>query len=104
MFYNEKGKNFIPLNIKELLTPRGLAYWYMDDGYKSPNGFYLSTESYSNDDIALLIDAFKTKFDLKCSAHKTTNGLRIYIFSESAIKFRNLLKPFVISHFKYKLS
>ena len=76
----------------------------MDDGYKSFNGFYLSTESYSNDDIALLIDALKTKFYLKCSAHKTTNGLRIYIFSESAIKFRNLLNPFVIDHFKYKLS
>ena len=34
LFYNSNTNNnkIIPLNINKLLTPRGLAYWIMDDG------------------------------------------------------------------------
>jgi hypothetical protein len=30
----------IPLNNGELLTPKGLAYWSMDDGSKQSSGFF----------------------------------------------------------------
>ena len=32
-------KKVIPLNIGELLTDKGLAYWAMDDGCKTSSGF-----------------------------------------------------------------
>ena len=32
LFYNSEGKKIIPLNLGELLTERGLAYWIFDDG------------------------------------------------------------------------
>lgn len=63
-----------------LLTERGLAYWIMDDGYKSVNGFYLCTESYTLDDHQVLVSVLRNKFHLNCNIHKTTNGNRIYIF------------------------
>lgn len=47
LFYNESGIKYIPSNLEELLTAKGLAYWVMDDGYKSGNGFYFCTESYT---------------------------------------------------------
>ena len=50
LFYNDEGVKIIPKNLCSLLTPRGLAYWLMDDGYKSVKGFYFCTESYSLDD------------------------------------------------------
>jgi LAGLIDADG DNA endonuclease family len=31
-FLNSEGKKMIPSNISELLTPRSLAFWIMDDG------------------------------------------------------------------------
>lgn len=40
LFYNEKIKR-IPLNIGELLTARGLAYWAMDDGSKKGTGSFI---------------------------------------------------------------
>jgi len=34
LFYNKEDIKYIPKNLEELLTERGLAYWFMDDGYK----------------------------------------------------------------------
>jgi LAGLIDADG DNA endonuclease family len=79
LYYNSLGLKIVPSNISELLTTRGLAHWFMDDGYKSTNGFYFCTESFSPDDLQLLIDMLTNKFNLDCSLHKHTNGSRIYI-------------------------
>jgi LAGLIDADG DNA endonuclease family len=48
IFYNSERK-IIPKNIYDLLTPISLAYWIMDDGYKSNKGIYISTESFSKE-------------------------------------------------------
>jgi hypothetical protein len=42
IFYLD-GVKTVPANIAELLTSRSLAFWAMDDGYKSGPGFVLST-------------------------------------------------------------
>lgn len=104
LFYDHTGKKILPENLEELLTPRGLAFWFMDDGYKFRNGFYISTESFSLSENEFLIKIFKNKFNLDCSIHSTTNGHRIYIFSSSREKFIDLIKPYFIPHFYYKLS
>ena len=104
LFYNDKGVKIIPENLDSLLTTRGLAYWLMDDGYKSGNGFYLCTESYSLDENLKLVQIFKNKFKLDCGVHKHTNGYRLYIFSSSKDNLLQLVKPYLITHFYYKLN
>jgi len=74
----------------------------MDDGYKSKNGFYLCTESYSLEENNLLCEILKSKFDLNCGIHKHTNGNRLYIFSGSKDKLLKLISPYLINHFYYK--
>lgn len=103
LFYNDKGVKFIPDNLNSLLTARGLAYWLMDDGYKSGNGFYFCTESYTLDENLKLVQILKTKFNLNCGVHKHTNGYRLYIFSSSKDNLLQLVKPYLITHFYYKL-
>jgi hypothetical protein len=39
LFYNEDGKKFISSNLENNITAKSLAYWAMDDGYRSTNGF-----------------------------------------------------------------
>lgn len=48
-FYNQLGIKIIPAHFMDLLTIRGLAYFYMDDGYFNPStgGFYFCTESFT---------------------------------------------------------
>jgi DNA-binding transcriptional regulator WhiA len=76
----------------------------MDDGYKSTNGFYFCTESFSSADRQLLIDVLTNKFTLDCSEHKNTNGYRVYIKKSSAVDFVDLVQPFMHSSFLYKLT
>ena len=64
LFYDELGTKYIPSNLDELITPRSLAYWAMDDGYKSSNGFYFCNESYSLEDNKKLVKILKNKFNL----------------------------------------
>lgn len=103
MFYNSEGNKILPQNLKELLTVKGLAYWLMDDSYKSQKGIYICTESFSLSENIFLIEILKSKFDLECSYHQTTNGYRIYIFSTSKDKLISLVKPYFLRHFYYKL-
>jgi hypothetical protein len=102
-FYNEDGKKFISSNLENKLTTKSLAYWAMDDGYKSTNGFYFCTESYTLEDNYKLSEILKNKFNLECGIHKHTNGHRLYVFSSSKERLLELIKPYFINHFYYKI-
>ena len=104
LFYDESGTKFIPTNLEEIITARSLAYWAMDDGYKSTNGFYFCTESYTLDDNHKLSQILKNKFNLDCGVHKHSNGYRLYIFSSSKDKLLELVRPYLIKHFYYKFN
>lgn len=83
MFY-ELNVKIVPHNIYELLTPRGLAFWLMDDGSKHGDGMHIGVYAFTNADVDKLMFTLQSKFDLKCSIHyNRDNKPRIYIFKES---------------------
>lgn len=102
LFYDNSGKKNIPLNLEQIITARSLAYWVMDDGYKSVNGFYFCTESYTLDENYKLSQILKNQFNLDCGIHKHTNGHRLYVFKSSKNILLELIKPYLIEHFYYK--
>lgn len=106
LFYKDK-KKIVPSNIEDLLTARSLAYWAMDDGSADRSGFYYHTNSFTLAEVELLVKALKNKFDLNCSIHtrkdRVIKPYLIYVKRDSFIKFVNLIEPYVIPHFKYKL-
>jgi len=54
-FLDNEGKKIIPTNIGELLTPRSLAFWIMDDGQQvKRGGVTLCTDSFKTEDIKFL--------------------------------------------------
>lgn len=104
LFYID-GIKRIPLNINELLTPLGLAYWAMDDGCKHNSGFHLCTDSYTLSEIELLIKVLKQNFDLNCTYNKIgEDKYRIYIRTNSMNKFRSLVTPHFHPSMMYKLT
>ena len=102
LFYDDSGNKFIPLNLESLISAKSLAYWAMDDGYKTTNGFYFCTESYTLEDNHKLSQILKNRFNLECGVHKHTNGHRLYVFSSSKDILLELVKPYLIEHFYYK--
>ena len=65
LFYNSNNLKIVPSNISNLLSPRGLAYWIMDDGQQvKRGGVTLCTDSFNSQEINILRDALKTNFNL----------------------------------------
>lgn len=114
MFINDNVKG-VPQNIKEILTARGLAYWFMDDGTsyyakgrQSKNiksSVLFCTDCFTKDDVELLIDTLKENFNIQSSLSKppTRKGYRIYIGTREAQKFYDIIEPFIIDSMRYKI-
>ena len=107
LFYNVKNKKFVPSNINQLLTPRGLAYWIMDDGSLQNKGLHLSTYSFSYEDVLLLqntlVNLFLPNFTVKCTIHNHQKGYRIYIWEESMNLIRNQIYEYMHKEMLYKI-
>ena len=104
LFYLE-GVKTIPSNIGELLTGLSLAYWLSDDGtfVKGRDIVIISTESYSESDVDLLITVLSNKFGLKCRKDKHANGFRIVIVKSSLNKLQELVRSHLSSSMLHKI-
>lgn len=104
--YNFCYPNGIKTVTKEWLdkiTPRGLAFWFMDDGTNSGT---LATNSFSYEEVTLIQKWFKEKWDIDTTIHtqKNKGGAQymIYIKVNSRPTFYNLVKPYIIPSMEYK--
>ena len=107
LFYNSNNLKIVPSNIQNLLSPRGLAYWIMDDGSLQNKGLHLNTYGFTPQDIFLLKTTLENMFGentLKCTIHKHQKGERIYIWEESMELVRNNLSQFMHKDMQYKIN
>jgi hypothetical protein len=102
LFY-VNGVKIVPINIEDLLTPVGLAFWIIDDGSRQNIGLHLNTYGFSEEEVSLLINVLTNKFHLKCSKHSHRKGSRIYIWQESMPHLRTLVSPYMHSTMLYKI-
>ena len=112
---NNKYIKKLPDNIYDLLTPIGLAHWYMGDGFFN-NGnkcTYFCTDNFTLDEVELLIDILKTKFNINSSyilrSYTNSNNIRvthyrIKIDLKESINFINIIKPYIIPCMLYKIN
>lgn len=104
-------KRRVPKLIHRFLTPRALAYWFMDDGSyyynKSKNSknkvYYFNTQSFSYEDIKILKKALKLNFNFDTNIYKDRRYYLLYIQPQSKDDFINVIKPFILETFDYKL-
>ena len=109
IFYNSDNLKIIPSNIQNLLSPRGLAYWIMDDGYFDSYGrtktVLLCTESFTKDEC-IILQSLLEKLDIKSTLKvrdKIHNRYRIRISKTSMDRVISLVKPYIHKDFLYKL-
>lgn len=94
----------VPQNIGDLLTPRGLAYWYMDDGNltagNTPN---LSSHSFEFSDAEVLKHVLLKIFNLSTYIVKDHHRPRLYVNAKSRLSFFAYVKPYIVPCLRYKL-
>ena len=104
-------KKQVPKIIHRFLTPRALAYWFMDDGSyyfnKSKNSqqkvHYFNTQGFSYENIKILKKALKLNFNFDTNIYRDRKYYLLYIQPQSKDDFINLIKPYVLEIFDYKL-
>lgn len=99
LFYKNK-KKIVPKELLYRLEGLGLAVWFMDDGSKHHNGYYLATNGFSDADRNLIVKFFEEKFNIKAKIHSKQV---IYIGSKYKETFKLLISPYIIDSMKYKL-
>jgi predicted transcriptional regulator len=99
LLYNNKIK-YISKQLINKLEPLGIAVWFMDDGYISGDAYHLSTNCFTDEDLDLIIEMFKNKFDIEFT--KFANHV-IRVRWKDCEKFRNLISPYIHSNCLYKL-
>ena len=99
-------KKIVPTDIE--LTCKTLAYWFMGNGSsyrvkndRGPVRINLATCSFTNDDHQLLIKKLK-ELGI-CKARKESNNTIAISYTNEVIEFMNIIKPYILPCFKYKL-
>ena len=104
LFYENRRK-VVPIGIADLLTPRAIAYWYMDDGSMKSSeskGVLFNTQAYRNAEINILISALND-FGLVANVRRQADGLQIHVSGRSYERFVALVEPYVIEAMRYKV-
>lgn len=98
LFYTN-GKKDVPEDLS-LLTPKALALWFMDDGTASSNcSISIATCSFSLEGLLRLKEFLKEKYNLNVTIQK---DFKLYFSAESARKFYEITKPYLIPEMLYK--
>ncbi len=106
LFYDSNNIKIVPLNIGKFLTPRGLAYWIMDDGSLQNKGLHLNTYGFKAEEVLKLKMSLENMFGdntLKCSIHQHPKGQRIYVWEESIGLIREYISEFMHEDMLYKI-
>ena len=104
-FYVEGCKR-IPELLHHWLTPRGLSYWFMDDGSlksSQPKGVIFNTHCFVQQDVERLAHCLQDLFGLQASPRRQPDGVQLYVSGHSYETFSSLVDPYVISEMRYKL-
>lgn len=109
LFINTNKQKSISSNlIKNYLTPKGLAYWFMDDGgkldynYKSKNKcIVLNTQSFTTKEVNIMAKELDDKFKLECEV-RSNKGKKVIVIKNYE-NFLSLAGPHIIESMKYKL-
>lgn len=104
--FKEYRKNWYPNDKKEVYEPDlmrlsnlGLAIWIMDDGYTDGSGLILSTDSFNNKSIELIVSYFN-KNSIRVTVQK---GNRVRIAKESMYIIRECVIPYIHPTLIYKV-
>lgn len=110
--YTALKKELYPNGIKRLtrnwldkITPRGLAFWFMDDG---TNAGTIATNCFTKSECELIVNWLYTKWGIESTLQKSVNNGNIqylvYIRKKSRPIFYNLTHIYFIPSMLYKIS
>lgn len=93
----------ITTDLLQYLNPVSLAYWAMDDGSRTPSGFYFHTEAFTFKECYLLAAMLHYRFGLFSTIQLHAGKPMIKIAVKSMPLFRSIVSPHYHQSMLYKL-
>lgn len=100
LLYLNKIKTVTQEYLDRINHPIALAYWFMDDGSECGT---IATNCFSLEEIKLLINWLKTKWNIISTKQKNKENHILYISQKSRLDFERLIFPYMIPSMYYKL-
>src|SRR5262249_38509475 len=85
------------------LDPFILAVWFMDDGSKSRDAWYLNTQQFSVEEQTLLRALLTETFGIESAANRDKGYFRTRISTESTKLMEQLIGPYLLPCSRCKL-
>lgn len=101
-FYPQKVK-ILPAHIFDLLTPKMLAVWFMDDGSYNGNNITLNTQSLPKNEQLRIVDYLRDKLSIYSTVVKEYQNWKVYIGSRDFRNFLSIIEPHIIPSMAYKI-
>ena len=104
LFY-PKGVKIIPKDIYNLLTPVALAHLIMGDGQSRDLGLVLCTDSFTLQEVVLLLNVLIIRYNFICTIRTNNPGqYRIYISEKSMNSLKTKVSPYMTKTMLYKIN
>jgi DNA ligase D-like protein (predicted 3'-phosphoesterase) len=108
LFYDSKRK-YINKRILHLLDERGLAVWYMDDGYLAQKKFVeLCTHGFTKKENNLIAKYLNKRWELRAKVYyvkpkkKSSGGYFIHLNRLGSMRFLSLINNYLLPELRYK--
>jgi len=107
MMYNEEKRKIVTEEALDRLSILGLVFLFYDDGAFDKNSYWLSTCSFTLEEVKLIRYYFFKKFGIKTTPIQKSNGKTHYWYLYFAADTRHILSKylsrFYVPYFKYKM-
>jgi hypothetical protein len=86
------------------ISPLSLAMWYQGDGQLNGRTMpLLNTDSYSKREHDIMIAWFNTRYGIRAYTRPKSYGRYLTLCIEDGDRFGDIIKPYIIDEFNYKL-
>lgn len=103
-YFYKNGVKILPDDIFEILNPRMIAVWFMDDGSNNGASCTLNTHSFSVEDQVRIIDFLKEKFAIDSKIVKDRDKWKLSMGKRDFPKLVSLIEPHIIPSMSYKIA
>ena len=109
------GKKKVSIEWLNSLDEISLAFWFQDDGHSIMGGrrdkdgkhvqqvVRLATNSFSDEEMEIIAEYFRTKWEIKCCILHS-KGPVLIMNNSNAIRFITLISPWVFLNYKIKIT
>ncbi len=102
-FYRNNTK-ILPPNIFDLLTPKAMAVWFMDDGSNTKRSFTLNTHGFSKEEQLCIATFLRDTYEITATVIKDRDKFKLAIGRYDYTTFANIIRPFIIPSMMYKIA